>query len=1498
MMSRHLTLGIICFGLAMAPSWAAWAQRSGDIDGDGTITGTDLQMLIGHIAASAELFGDPLGRANPNLEGDIDAADVVWLVNYLNGPEALEIARVRAIYSSPYLLDFLFSLRDENDNAVILHPSSFDVTAMEDGDPISPSETAFLLVGEGVRETVNRELKSFLVLDYTESMIDPVANGDSDGDGISDAVETMEEATKAFIDSLTEDAQAGIYEFHREDVDPAVAGRVSGFTTDKPLLKSLVDSILPEFVQGFSAGSRAWDALFAAVQEFEFGEAPDELRFIVFLGDGTDESSLHTPDQIISAAGSREVRIYSIGFGAELDPTILQTIADATSAEYHAASSEAALITQFDQIVRDAGGQYALRWATLRRSAEDFIPSFEISVGPASSEISGGPGSPEIKVVSGLDEHFSFPYNPADHAGDVLRGSLRIPEFSINREAGTATVFIRASYVPRDVNAFNIRVLSPFDYTVSRAGLTAAWPPPSVTTHPGDPRTWIFLFSFSGDVVIPYGAFGPILRFDFTGLPPDVDENLFQEILIDNTIYEATGGQFFVLEDFVPASLPRLGVAPNFITLSELSPSAQVTVQNLGNLLLGWTAEWTDPGIVVSPAGAQANSTEVTITATDFGTQRVVRVRFRNVDNPQNFVDVMVEVLGPGMVTVPAGSFLMGDPFDEGATDERPVHPVVLSAFEIGRHEVTNGEFAAYLNKALAAGEITETNGTVFRNNGSNVFLCQTSEATEDSQIDFDGRRFTVDARASAPIGPRTEPVDLGAYAQVLYVDGIAGSDAGGDGTAAKPWGTINFALAQIGDASPSNRYALLVAEGRYTSSSAFVVEMRSNVDIYGGFEAAGWTRDLSAHVSLLDGENVRGGANTADNTKLDGFMLRRSPGDAIQVSTGRSRVISNNTFTGNSGVGVNYVALTFQGTLDIRNNAFVGNQGTAIMCFGDGIEAIIEGNVFVGNTGANVIRVFQESWLPFIVAHIVNNLFASNSHPTGGAVIGVDTFSNARLDNNTFAGNSTEDRATVTFSSGTLGFVFGNVIVGNVSATGGGGILCDGSFFGPFFGEIQNNLIAQNTAGGSGGGIQIRDASPLILNNTISQNVAPSGGGISIDGASSAPRISNTILWDNSSGLEVLNGAVPGVDHSDVQGGFAGPGNISEDPQFRGFVVGGVATSIGFDVTRFQSTLVDPNTHLTAVDLAGKVMRVGTGHFAVASNSAREITVWGDVTQGGAVVAPLSWDLFDFHLTAGSPCIDVGDPATPVVSQELGVPVDEDIDGDVRPIDLAFSGRDRTLDEFDIGADEFKHPRGDHPMAMVSWHGAAAFCNWLSRQEGLEEVYTESGDWPSDLNRNGYHLPTEAQWERAAGWDPGRGHWRFGFASDFISQARANFRNGGPANPLNLPDPPFTSPVGFYNGSTDFTFTVNSPSDAGCYDMSGNVWEWCNDWYDVSFYGSSPLTDPEGPSTGTQRVLRGGSWDIFAIFSRSAQRFRNPPEFRFPDYGFRVVRSPQAPAP
>ena len=207
------------------------------------------------------------------------------------------------------------------------------------------------------------------------------------------------------------------------------------------------------------------------------------------------------------------------------------------------------------------------------------------------------------------------------------------------------------------------------------------------------------------------------------------------------------------------------------------------------------------------------------------------------------------------------------------------------------------------------------------------------------------------------------------------------------------------------------------------------------------------------------------------------------------------------------------------------------------------------------------------------------------------------------------------------------------------------------------------------------------------------------------------------------------------------------------------------------------------------------------------------------------------------------------------------------------------------TFKEYDLFCDDTHRSRLDdrgwgrsnQPVIHVDWYDAVEYCNWLSERTGLDPCYFGKGNLVEcDFSANGYRLPTEAEWEYAA--RGGKNSYGFIYA--------------GSENP---------DEVAWYaNNSNDqlHPVGVKAPNELGLFDMCGNIFEWCWDWYDKDYYSASPYTDPLGPPPPQNpepwefiRVRRSGSWredaDNIRISSRSFDSVNYPG-----DNGLRLVQT------
>ena len=585
-------------------------------------------------------------------------------------------------------------------------------------------------------------------------------------------------------------------------------------------------------------------------------------------------------------------------------------------------------------------------------------------------------------------------------------------------------------------------------------------------------------------------------------------------------------------------------------------------------------------------------------------------------------------------------------------------------------------------------------------------------------------------AAGQGETGPQTTTVALNTYQQVRYVSRTAGSDTGGDGSRAKPWATVTYALSQIIDAGPSNVYALLVAEGTYGGST---IEMKEHVALYGGFDAANWKRDIFANRTILDGEGSRRVVVAADNSVLDGFVIQRG---RVGGGKGLDIVYGYDATGSGAGIAINKVSPT------ISNNVFTdnmttrpvpwdpkpinnddddgwhqtANDGGAISVF-DHASPVISNNIFYNNRtetgrGGAVSSNYYSS------PKIIDNVFMNNTASTndsersgdGGAINAYERGS-AIIENNIIANNeaaSANDGGGVAVHWWVSALLKDNIIVNNKGGDDGGGVFIAGQKHyiedqeprppAGFFVELDGNRIIGNSADTGGCMRTTKEVVTRFTNNVIAEN-----GEIYFQNTT-AELINNTFLdqWEDKERVDVFS-------QNNIFGGSSmgsGPTNFEGNARFAddGFSIRG---SVDFDQARYVTTVVVSGANYQPDSLVGRIAVAGGKWTVVKSNTAGSITVWGDM--GGNLTIKQS-----YHLAADSPCINTGTD----IADDFGELVLIDMDGELRP--------DPTHVKVDIGADEFDSKPAE-PLVSTDLIRDGVI-NWLDYAALIEAEYSQSG--------------------------------------------------------------------------------------------------------------------------------------------------------------------------
>ncbi len=515
--------------------------------------------------------------------------------------------------------------------------------------------------------------------------------------------------------------------------------------------------------------------------------------------------------------------------------------------------------------------------------------------------------------------------------------------------------------------------------------------------------------------------------------------------------------------------------------------------------------------------------------------------------------------------------------------------------------------------------------------------------------------------RSISQVGPNTEQVDLTSYQNVVFISIQTGSDKNGDGSRENPWQTIHFAFIKINDASESNIYALIVAEGTYDSGT---IIMKEWIDLFGGFSPQTWERDIFQYRTILDGRRVCRVVVGANHARMDGFIIQnglsRSHGGGI-LCNDTSPTISNNYIIDNfvlepedfnhdrihqQGYHGGGIACLYNAVPVIRNNIIANNKtsignGGGIAFYGwlrmpgisepkikinrleGGLQPLVENNVIIENiAGVNDIQRTRSSNGGGISCAyesrpiIRNNIIANNQAKGRGDGGGIynEFYSDPLIEANWVVGNIADDDAggiyTMRMGQPVIqqNFIAGNWAPG--SGVGGIRLSKEGRA------GIVNNVIVRNL---SGGGVQCVDSYMELENNVIMHNHG--GGAVMYQTKFSyfVPSIvRNNILRDNEQEPIIIKdnqGQPPIIQNNNIQGEFSGTDNYDKKPEFIDDSIRGKVKSIKFDPTQSSSTISIQKSIDKSDQLAGRVVRLEDRWSVIKSAENKKIIVWGDLS-------------------------------------------------------------------------------------------------------------------------------------------------------------------------------------------------------------------------------------------------------------------------------------------
>jgi hypothetical protein len=359
--------------------------------------------------------------------------------------DKIQFKNIYKAHQTPSNVQYIFSLREQYNHAVIIEPSELDWNSLKIWE--NEKEIDYLESRAFLSTQDDFQLQVMLVLDFSSSMKEN-----------NNGIEAMVKGSKALIDSLKETHQIGVIEFHKPNAPPSI---LQPFVTNKSAAK---DAII-NFASGeiYSDFSICWDAVYMGLEQFPSKRNPKVFRALLFLSDGFDNSSAGTPKNIIDLALKRNVHIYNIGVGKVHEENVLKDISKKTGGTYVHAKDICILLERFQTIIRDLGGQYKVSYITPKKP-KDGVFKFKCEIA-----YKGLKSSPPL----------TDKINASAIYGDTSKGII---DFSttVNIKHKKAEIFMWCEHTPRYVHEFHFYLEKIKPYTISlvpesEGGLCENW---------------------------------------------------------------------------------------------------------------------------------------------------------------------------------------------------------------------------------------------------------------------------------------------------------------------------------------------------------------------------------------------------------------------------------------------------------------------------------------------------------------------------------------------------------------------------------------------------------------------------------------------------------------------------------------------------------------------------------------------------------------------------------------------------------------------------------------------------------------------------------------------------------------------------------------------------------------------------------------------------------------------------------------------------------------